>query len=37
VVIPTEMTQGATLAAFEKIAGPLLKQRIGKVIGKLLT
>lgn len=36
VVIPTEMTQGATLAAFEKVAGPLLQQRVEKVIAKLL-
>ena len=36
VVIPTEMTQGATLAAFDKVAGPLLEQRVQKVIDKLL-
>jgi hypothetical protein len=37
VVIPTEMTQGATLAAFEKIARPLLQERVEKVIAKLLS
>lgn len=37
VVIPEEMTTGATLAAFEKIAGPLLEQRVGAVIAKLLS
>lgn len=36
VVIPVEMTSGATLAAFEKIAGPLLQERVEKVIAKLL-
>lgn len=37
VFIPVEMTRGATLAAFEKVAGPLLQQRVEKVIAKLLT
>ena len=36
VVIPTEMTQGATLAAFNKVAGPMLQQHVEKVIAKLL-
>ena len=36
VFIPVEMTQGATLAAFEKIAGPMLEDRVTKVIAKLL-
>lgn len=36
VVIPTEMTSGATQAAFDKLAGPLLEQRVQKVIAKLL-
>jgi len=36
VFIPKEMTSGATLAAFEKIAGPLLQERVEKVIAKLL-
>lgn len=36
VVIPHEMTTGATLAAFKQTAGPLLKQRVEKAIGKLL-
>lgn len=34
--IPTEMTTGATKAAFEKIAGPLLQQRVEAAITKLL-
>ena len=36
VVIPVEMTQGATLRAFEVIAGPLLQQRLYKVLKKLV-
>lgn len=36
VVIPDEMTSGATAAAFDKIAGPLLKERVDKAILKLL-
>lgn len=36
VVIPQEMTSGATAAAFDKVAGPLLKDRVDAVIGKLL-
>jgi hypothetical protein len=34
--IPTEMTTGATLAAFERTAGPLLRQRVDAAIKKLL-
>lgn len=34
--IPVEMVQGATAEAFDKLAGPLLEQRITRVIGKLL-
>jgi hypothetical protein len=34
--IPTEMTTGATAAAFERIAGPLLQQRIEAVLKKLV-
>jgi hypothetical protein len=34
--IPTEMTRGATAAAFERIAAPLLQERVGKVIAKLI-
>ena len=34
--IPTEMTTGATKAAFEKIAGPLLQQRVEAALTKLL-
>lgn len=34
--IPTEMTTGATKAAFERIAGPLLQQRIEAVLRKLV-
>ena len=34
--IPTEMTTGATKAAFEKIAGPLMQQRVEAAINKLL-
>ncbi|MCW5706109.1 hypothetical protein [Shinella sp.] len=36
VVIPQEMTSGATAAAFDKVAGPLLKERVDKAIDKLL-
>lgn len=36
VVIPQEMTSGATAAAFDKVAGPLLKERVDKAIAKLL-
>lgn len=36
VVIPVEMTSGATAAAFQRIAGPLLKERVDKAIAKLL-
>lgn len=34
--IPTEMTTGATRVAFEKIAGPLLQQRVEAAIKKLI-
>jgi hypothetical protein len=34
--IPTEMTTGATKAGFERIAGPLLQQRVEAAISKLL-
>lgn len=34
--IPTEMTSGATAAAFEQTAAPLLKQRVEAVIKKLV-
>lgn len=34
--IPTEMTTGATKAAFEAIAGPLLQQRVEAALRKLL-
>ena len=34
--IPVEMTSGATAAAFQRIAGPLLKERIDAAIVKLL-
>ena len=34
--IPTEMTTGATKAAFEKTAGPLLQERVEAAIKKLL-
>ncbi|MGV8939799.1 MAG: hypothetical protein ACOH2J_22000 [Allorhizobium sp.] len=37
VFIPTEMTTGATLEAFNAIAGPLLHQRVEAVINKLLS
>ncbi|WP_432344817.1 hypothetical protein WMC41_16225 [Shinella yambaruensis] len=36
VVIPDEMTTGATGAAFDKIAAPLLQERVDKAITKLL-
>ena len=34
--IPVEMVQGATAEAFDKMAAPLLEQRVMKVIAKLL-
>lgn len=34
--IPTEMTTGATLAAFERTAAPLLKERVEAVLAKLI-
>jgi len=34
--IPVEMITGATAEAFDKMAGPLLEQRVMKVIAKLL-
>ena len=34
--IPVEMTKGATAAAFERTAAPLLKQRVDAVLAKLL-
>lgn len=34
--IPTEMTAGATAAAFEATAAPLLQERIGKVLDRLV-
>ena len=34
--IPTEMTTGATRAAFQRIAGPLLQQRVEAAIRKLI-
>ena len=34
--IPVEMTSGATAAAFQRIAGPLLKERVDAAIVKLL-
>jgi hypothetical protein len=33
--IPTEMTKGATAAAFQRTAAPLLKERVEKVVAKL--
>lgn len=36
VFIPTEMTTGATRAAFERIAAPLLQTRVEAAIAKLL-
>jgi hypothetical protein len=36
VFIPKEMTTGATRAAFERIAGPLLQQRMEAVLNKLV-
>ncbi|MBP1852132.1 hypothetical protein [Rhizobium halophytocola] len=35
VVIPVEMTSGATKAAFNRIAGPLLRQRVEAALDKL--
>lgn len=34
--IPDEMTTGATLDAFNRTAAPLLQERVGKAIGKLI-
>lgn len=34
--IPTEMTTGATAAAFERIAGPLMQQRVEAAIKELI-
>jgi hypothetical protein len=34
--IPEEMVKGATAAAFEKTAGPLLQQRVEAALDKLL-
>lgn len=34
--IPVEMTKGATAAAFERTAAPLLKERVEKALAKLL-
>lgn len=34
--IPVEMTTGQTRAAFERIAGPLLQERVGAAIRKLI-
>jgi len=36
VVIPVEMTKGATKAAFDRIAGPMLQERIDGALAKLL-
>lgn len=36
VVIPTEMTTGSTRAAFERTAGPLLRERVDAVMAKLM-
>lgn len=36
VFIPTEMTQGQTRAAFEQVAGPLLKERVEAALEKLV-
>lgn len=36
VFIPVEMTQGATKAAFIRIAGPLLQERVEKALAKLV-
>lgn len=36
VIIPVEMTQGATMAAFNRIAGPLLQERVEAAIRKLI-
>ncbi|GAA4178267.1 hypothetical protein [Shinella granuli] len=36
VIIPQEMTAGATAEAFQKVAAPLLQARVEKVIKKLL-
>lgn len=34
--IPQEMTRGATRAAFQEVAAPLLQQRMRKVLAKLV-
>lgn len=36
VVIPYEMTNGATKAAFDRVAGPLLQQRVDKALRDLV-
>lgn len=36
VIIPVEMTSGATKAAFDRIAGPLLQERVGKALARLI-
>ncbi|SMD18184.1 hypothetical protein [Rhizobium sp. RU36D] len=36
VVIPVEMTSGQTKAAFERIAGPLLRERVDAALAKLV-
>lgn len=36
VIIPQEMTRGATKAAFENIAGPLLQVRVNAALAKLV-
>ncbi|MGF9694715.1 hypothetical protein AAIH46_17985 [Rhizobium sp. 0TCS1.26] len=36
VFIPVEMTRGATLGAFNKISGPLLRQRVDAALAKLV-
>lgn len=36
VIIPVEMTSGATKAAFDRIAGPLLQQRVDKALRDLV-
>ncbi|HEX5934232.1 MAG TPA: hypothetical protein VFY63_08700 [Pseudorhizobium sp.] len=36
VFIPVEMTRGATKAAFDRVAGPLLQERVGKVLRDLM-
>lgn len=36
VIIPVEMTSGQTKAAFERIAGPLLRERVNAALAKLV-